>query len=487
VSDPSLASAHGLAARIARGELSSRELLEHYVARIERLNPALNAVVTLDLERARRRADAADAALARGERWGPLHGLPVTIKDSFETAGLRTTCGAPHLLEHVPQSNAVAVQRLLDAGCVVFGKTNTPFMAGDVQTYNAVFGTTRNAWDRERTPGGSSGGAATALAAGFTAFELGSDIGGSIRTPCGWSGVYGLKPSYGIVPMRGHLPGPPGTLSEADVGVIGPMARDAGDLELLLDVIAGPTPGRAVAWRLALPPPRRTSLRDYRVAAWLDDPAFPVDAEVGAPLAALVAALRAAGVTVDEQARPGFALADSLRAYQRLVYPILAAGFPLPAFENLLAIAPSLSPDAADPFSRFVLFGTARHREWLAANEAREWFRAQLAELFASYDVLLCPITSVPPIPHDHSDPMTERRVTVNGTSRSYFELFAWISIASLTYAPAVAAPAGRTRGGLPVGVQIVGPFLEDRTPIDFARRLVEVAGGFAPPPLAKE
>ncbi|HEY8516300.1 MAG TPA: amidase [Candidatus Binatia bacterium] len=483
--DPALASARELAARIARRELSSRELLEHFVRRIERLNPPLNAVVTLDLERARARADAADAALARGESWGPLHGLPITVKDSFETAGLRTTCGAPHHAEHVPERDAIAVQRLVDAGCVVFGKTNTPFLAGDVQTYNPVHGVTRNAWDPERTPGGSSGGAVTAVACGLTAFELGSDLGGSIRTPCGWSGVYGLKTSHGVVPLRGHVPGPPGTLAESDLGVVGPIARDADDLELLLDVLAGPLPERAIAWRLELPPARRTRLRDYRVAAWLDDPAYPVDAQVLERLSGTVDALRAAGVAVDDTARPAFALADAMRTYQRLLYAILAAGFPDEAFRRFVELAPSLPQDAPDSFSRFVLFGTARHRDWLAANELRERFRRELARFFERYDVLLCPIVPVPAIAHDHSEPMTDRRITVNGESRPYFDLFAWISVASLTYAPAVAAPIGATPDGLPIGVQIVGPYLEDRTPIDFARRLADVVGGFVPPPRA--
>lgn len=483
MTEPTFASARELAARLARRELSSRELLEHYAARVERLNPPLNAVVTLDLERARARADAADAARARGESWGPLHGLPVTIKDTFETEGLRTTAGAPQYAEHVPAQNAVAVQRLLDAGAVVFGKTNAPFMGGDVQTYNPVFGVTSSAWNVAHTPGGSSGGATTALAAGFTSFELGSDIGGSIRTPCNWSGVYGLKPTYGIVPMRGHIPGPPGTLSAEDLCVAGPLARDADDLELLLDVLAGPLPEQGVAWRLALPPARRTSLRDYRVAAWLDDPAFPVDAAVSERLHATVAALRAQGVTVDEAARPAFALADCMRTYQRLLYAVLAAGFPEHAFDGLASLAPGMDPDATDPFSRFVTFGTARHRDWIYANEARERLRAAMAEFFARHDVLLCPVTPVPPIRHDHGEPMTDRKIAVNGAERSYFDLFAWISLATLTYLPAVSAPVGTTSAGLPVGVQIVGPYLEDRTPIDFARRLAEVMGGFVAPP----
>jgi amidase len=233
-------SAVELAAAIRRKEVSSRELVEHYLARIERFNPPINAVVTLDADRVRARADAADAALARGDLAGPLHGVPMTIKDSIETAGMRTTAGAEIYAKHVPKHDAPAVARLIAAGAVIMGKTNTPRFAMDVQSYNSLFGTTNNPWDLTRTPGGSSGGAAAALAAGLTALELGSDIGGSIRTPAHFCGVYGHKPTHGIVPTRGHIPGPPGTLSEPDIAVLGPLARHAEDLALAMDVVAGP-------------------------------------------------------------------------------------------------------------------------------------------------------------------------------------------------------------------------------------------------------
>src|SRR5262245_13744047 len=266
-----------LAKALRAGELGSRELLEQHISRVERLNPRLNAVVAFDFERARRRADEADAARKRGTLLGPLHGLPMTIKDSLETEGLCTTCGVPELSKHVPARDAAPVARLRAAGAVVFGKTNTPTWTMDVQTYNPVYGATNNPWDTTRSPGGSSGGAAAAVAAGLTTLEMGSDIGGSIRNPAHYCGVYGHKPSWGIVPDRGHLPPPPGTLADTDIGVFGPIGRSADDLALLLEVIAGPAEDQAVGWRLALPPPRRGALGDYRVAAWLDDPACPVD------------------------------------------------------------------------------------------------------------------------------------------------------------------------------------------------------------------
>jgi amidase len=475
-------SATELAGAIRRREVSSRELLEVYLARVEKLNPALNAVVTLDAERARARAAQADAALARGESWGPLHGLPMTVKDSFETAGVRTTSGSTRLSDHVPASDADAVKRLRGAGAVIFGKTNLPVFAGDIQSYNPVFGTTNNPWDATRTPGGSSGGAAAALAAGLTALELGSDIAGSIRTPCHWAGLFGHKPTFGIVPIRGHIPGPPGTLSDMDLGVAGPMARSAADLELALDILAGPTDDRAVAWQLALPRPRHGDLRSYRVAAWLDDPDFPVDTQVGDSLRATVAALRGAGVRVDEKARPFEQLRDVFPIYQGQLWGAMMSGYPDEVFGAMVRHVEA-NPTDESAFGRMARGGTQRHRDWVRANEISAQLRARFAAFFRDFDVLLMPVNPVPAIPHDHSEPMFARSVQVNGSARNYMDMLAWISPATLCFNPASVAPIGRTRGGLPVGMQIVGPYLEDRTTIDFARWLGELHGGFTPPP----
>lgn len=293
--DLAYVSARDLAARIRNKDVSSREALDFFLARVERLDAGINSVVTLDAERARREADEADAALARGERRGPLHGVPMTIKDSFQTKGMRTTSGTPELEDFVPEEDAWPVARLREAGAVVFGKTNLPLYAGDLQSYNAIFGTTNNPFDPARTPGGSSGGSAAALACGFTPLELGSDIGGSIRLPSHMSGVVGHKPSYGIVPAHGQIPGPPGTLTLADLAVAGPMARSVDDLALGLDVMAGPNRWERPAWRLTLPEPRHAALRDYRIAAWLDDVACPVDSGVRALLDRAATALGAEG------------------------------------------------------------------------------------------------------------------------------------------------------------------------------------------------
>jgi amidase len=480
MTDIAFRSATELLRALARRELSSVELLDLYLARAAELNPRINALVHVDAERARERARAADAARARGESWGALHGLPVTIKDSFEVAGMPCTSGAPELAKHVPARHADAVQRLVEAGALVFGKTNLPLYAGDFQSYNAVYGTTNNPWDVTRGPGGSSGGSAAALAAGLTGLELGSDIGGSIRNPAHFCGVYGLKTTHGIVPMRGHIPGPPGTLGDSDLGVAGPMGRSAADLSLGLDVLAGPAPDDSVAWKLALPPPRANRLADLRVGVWLEDPLGPVDAEVGDVLSDAVDAIAKTGARIDAKVRPVDSR-EQHRTYIQLLNGVMGAGFPPDVVARAEAAAPTL-PASEDSTAANSLRGLAlRHREWLGLNERRARLRAQWASSFRDIDVLLCPIMPTPAFPHDHGD-LNARTLTINGKAEPYFQLF-WAGLAVNAYLPGAVAPAGRSRSGLPVGVQIVGPYLEDRTPVAVAALLADVLGGFTPPP----
>jgi amidase len=478
--DTAFLSATELLRALARRELSSAELLALYLDRVAKLNPRINAVVHVDAERARERAAAADAARARGESWGALHGLPITIKDSFEVAGMPCTSGAPELAKHVPAQHADSVQRLVDAGAIVFGKTNLPLYGGDFQSYNAVYGTTNNPWDVTRGPGGSSGGSAAALAAGLTSFELGSDIGGSIRNPAHFCGVYGLKTTHGIVPMRGHIPGPPGMLAESDLGVGGPMGRSAADLSLGLDVLAGPAPSDATAWRLELPPPRANRLADLRVGVWLEDPRGPVDSEVGDVLSNAVDALAKTGARIDAVTRPVDA-GEQHRTYAQLLNAAMGAGSPPDVLARAEAVAPTI-PASEDSFSVNALRGLAlRHREWLGLNERRTRLRAQWASYFRDIDVLLCPIMPTAAFKHDHSE-ISARTLTINGKAEPYFQLF-WAGLAVNAYLPGAVAPAGRTRAGLPVGVQLVGPYLEDRTPVAAAALLADVLGGFTPPP----
>ncbi len=482
MSDIAFRSALELVVAIRNREVSSRELLDHYLKRIEQYNSQINAVVTLDVDRARKRADEADQALARGELWGPLHGLPMTIKDTIETAGIRTTAGAPIHTNHIPAHDAPAVARLKTAGVIIFGKTNTPVFAGDAQTYNPIFGVTNNPWDLTRSPGGSSGGAAAALSAGLTGLELGSDIGGSIRNPAHYCGVYGHKPSYDIIPLRGHIPGPPGSLSGADIAVLGPLARSAKDLSLALGLLAEPEEDEGLAWRLELPSPRRGALREYRVAAWLDDPACPIDSEVRSRHEATVQALRQNGVKVDDQARPGFRFTDALRVYLRLLWAAIAPGLEPEEFQNFVEMSGQLPQDDDGYLAHFAHGAVQRHRDWILWNEMRAQYRRYWKEFFTNYDVLLCPITPTSAIPHDHSEPMLARTIHVNGQTRPYLDIVAWAGLIGMAYLPVTMAPVGRTSQGLPVGVQIVGPYLEDRTTIDFARRLADVIGGFEAP-----
>jgi len=463
-------------------KVGSRELLEHALARVERWNPAVNAVVTLDVERARAAADAADRAFAAGEATGALHGLPITVKDTYETAGLRTTCGVPELASHVPKSDAIAVARLRAAGAVIFGKTNTPTWAGDWQTTNPIFGTTHNPWDRARTPGGSSGGSAVAIATGLSALELGSDIGGSIRVPAHCCGVFGHKPSHGLVPQRGHIPGPPGTLSEYDLNCVGPLARSSADLALALDVLAGPLPELAHAVSLRLPPARAERLGAFRVAAWLDEPACPVDHELRGVLERAADALERAGAKLDRKARPEVDFREAVDTYLALLMPLMSLTLPDGVYEPLAALGAAVPADAPGLLAASARAYALRQRDWLIAHERRERMRARWAAFFRDFDVLLCPVMLTPAFVQDLSE-FTRRTIVVNGEPRPYLEQIQWPGLISMALLPSTVIPVGRTAGGLPVGVQIVGPYLEDRTPLAFAAAAERELGGFVPPP----
>ncbi len=351
--------------------LSSRELLDHILARVEQRNPRLNAIVALDAGRARAAADAADRATARGEAAGPLHGLPMTVKDVWETEGLVTTAGAPELKEYVPEADALAVGRLKAAGAIIFGKSNTPLYAGDFQTFNDVYGITNNPWDLTRTAGGSSGGAAAAVAAGLAPLELGSDIGGSIRNPAHYNGVYGLKPSWGVVPSRGHIPGPPGSLVETDVNCGGPLARSLEDLRTALTVVAGPVPEDAAAWHLQLDPgPEIDAMTPIRVATVFTEgnDLLPVAPDVRAGLDRFASRLAGAGIQVDAVPLP-VPLADGLRSWQELVLPIIGMGL---SDQDYAAFAELEAVPGDDPILTAGRALASRYRSWARANANRQ-------------------------------------------------------------------------------------------------------------------
>jgi amidase len=482
VSSPAHRTASDLCAALARGDVSSLELLETLLDRVQRLDPPINAVVATAAEAARERARAADAARARGESWGPLHGLPMTIKDSIEVVGMPTTSGAPELAGHLPARNADAAQRLIDSGAIVFGKTNLPIFAGDLQSYNDVYGTTNNPWNPERVPGGSSGGAAAALAAGLTPLELGSDIGGSIRNPAHFCGVYGHKPSLGVVPFRGHIPGPPGTLSRPDLAVLGPMARSAQDLALALEVLAAPAPEDAKAWRLSLPPPRHDRLADYRVAVWIEQPGRPISSGVAERIQAAADRIAPHVARMDGTARPALDPEESHARYLRLLSAVTGAGFPETVLAQYRQALDHLDPADRGPVANTIRGAVGPHRSWLRDDEARQHLRARWGELFRDFDVLLCPIHPSAAFPHDHS-PFAERVLHVDGRPIPYIEQIFWAGLVTVAFLPSTAVPTGLTPEGLPVGMQVVAPHLEDRTAIHFARLIEEVIGGFEAPP----
>ncbi|MGO9604197.1 MAG: amidase [Candidatus Binataceae bacterium] len=470
-------SAIAIARKIRRRDISSREAVDYFLARVAALDKPINSVVTIDAARARSEADAADAALARGEVRGPLQGVPITIKDSFQTVGMRTTSGAPELSTFIPKEDAWPVARLREAGAIIFGKTNLPIYAGDLQSYNAVFGTTNNPYDVSRTPGGSSGGSAAALACGFTPLELGSDIGGSIRLPSHMSGVVGHKPSYAIVPAHGQIPGPPGTLTLADLAVAGPMARSVDDLRLGLDLMAGPNRWDYPAWSIKLPPPPHRSLKEYRIAAWLDDPACRVEPESRDLLEKAAQKLASAGVAVDHDARPAFTLEKVADTFFALLQAALAGGVSNEKLDEYAA-TPGNTPAAQ---TRRLL--AMRHRHWLSYNERRLQMRRRWEEFFTNWDAILLPVMPCPAIAHDHSEPQASRTAPVGGEPLPYWSLTTWMAPAGACYLPATVVPVGRLKNGLPVGIQIVGAYLRDRTTLDIGKRLLAMLGGCPRPP----
>jgi len=449
-------SATELANSIRRGEITSLNLLNLYLDRIQRYNEDINAVVALDINAARARAAEADNVLAQGQNWGSLHGVPMTVKDVFEVVGMAATSGDPKLKNYIPNRNAIAVQRLIDAGAIIFGKTNVPYHASDIQSYNEIYGTTNNPWDLSRTPGGSSGGSAAALAAGFTPLELGSDIGGSVRFPAHYTGVFGHKPTFGIVPRYGHIPPmpdrvPPHVMPMIPLFVVGPLARSADDLELAMGVLTNPGNMDESDNRPELLPPRRQQFKDYRVAVWFTDsyPAAEIDADVLATLKKTVEKLRGAGLDIDEEARPDIDLWKDRQIWLDIYNQMRAGALPL---DKMLV-------------------------------EKQKKQQAMWAEFFESYDVLIAPVAPTVAFPHDHKGTLLTRSMEINGQEKPMLNNMAWTYMAIVSGLPATVAPIGLNDSGLPVGIQIIGAKFEDRTTIAFARGLSELIGGFVAPP----
>jgi amidase len=480
--DLDFASALDAARAIRTRRISSVELTTRMLARISRYNPQLNAIVTLTPDAALARARAADEALARGDWWGPFHGVPATIKDNVETAGVRSTAGAVAFASHVPLRDAAVVERLRGVGVVILGKTNMPSLGADWQSANALFGTSRNPWNADCTPGGSSGGEAAAVAAGLTYVSIGSDLGGSIRIPANFCGVYGHTPTAEVVPMRGHLLSPPGAppAPPSIMVVAGPLARSAADLKVSLEVLGGPDGDDARAYRWILPPARGARLADYQIGYVLDDPACPVSAEVKPVLEGAIGALQKAGARLEAGWPPGISADEQYDTYRDLLWVLYAS---MMRSDQADAMRDLAAREERSHLGRVARAWTASPTYLAAAHARRLAARAAWQQYFRTHDAFLMPTAFVPAFPHDPSLPWQDRRLATPAGPREYLDLLYWIAFATLTGLPATTAPVGRTASGLPVGMQIMGPYLEDATPIDVAGKLADVVGGFTPPP----
>ncbi len=491
--DVTHATARDLLARLRHGELSSLDLLEAFIARIDAHDGAVNAVVVRDFDRARERARAADAARARGERWGPLHGLPMTVKESFDLPGTPTTWGIPAYKGNIATQPAVAVQRLLDAGAVIFGKTNVPVALADWQSFNPIYGTTNNPWKLDRTPGGSSGGAAAALAAGFTALELGSDIGASIRNPAHYCGVWGHKPTWGVVPMQGHqLPGDE-RIDALDIAVAGPLARSAHDLTLAMDILASPPESFGpLGWGPATWRDDGRAATRLRVALIADDAVAPVHADVRDALGTLAHTLRARGIDATDithaaDRRP----VDSDEAWEVYVHMLRSAtGAKLDDAGYAQALREAAAADTAkrDMASRYAAWhwraSTMSHRDWVAYDERRAKQRRQWAAFFERFDLLICPVAATTAFPHMQAGLRWERMIDVDGTPQPSTQQLFWAGYPGLCGLPATAVPLGLSKAGLPVGAQIIGPVFADPMCLRFARWLEDEVHAFVAPPM---
>jgi amidase len=485
VTDPFLP-ASALAALVREGAATSRDLVELYLERIDRHDDRLSALVCVDAEAARAEADARDAD--SGAR-GPLHGVPVTLKDAWATAGLRTASGSPDSAQ-VPETDAAVVARLRAAGAVVLGKTSVPTGVTGQETWSPLSGLTRNPWDGTRTSGASSGGAAAAVAAGLSPLDVGSDLGGSLRQPAHCCGIFSHAASHGLVPLRGHLPRVPVDVElDVDLLTAGPLARSADDLALALGVLAGQEGAPRRLWPASLPPPP-AGLDGLRVAAWLDDPAAPVDPLVGTVLQPAAEALADAGARVDADGRPFPSLAEVVETTFSLW---VAASSYSDDDATLRRLAEQAA--AADPDDTWLPVLRARaasmsHRDWLRLDVRRQRLQARWDAFFDSYDVLLCPVIGVTAPEHDPDpsqvasmDHRLARTLTIAGQDRPYLDQVKWMTLVTASGLPATAVPVGLAADGLPVGMQVVGPYGADLTTIAVGGWIADLLGTPGRPP----
>jgi amidase len=481
----SFRSAGEQAAALRAGAVTSVELTEEAIARIERYDSEINAICVRDFERAREAAHEADQARARGDG-RPLLGLPVTVKESYNVAGLPTTWGVPQYADYVPAEDAVQVSRLKAAGAVILGKTNVPTMLADWQSFNELYGTTNNPWDPRRTPGGSSGGSAAALAAGFGVLSIGSDLNGSLRAPAHFCGICAHKPTVGLAAIRGMTPpSVPALPAESDLAVVGPMARTASDLALLFDVMAGPDPlTLGIAYTLTLPAARHERLADFRVLVLDEHPLIGTGSAVRTGVNRVADALADGGAYVQRTSPLLPDLTEAAMLHTQLLVSNIGARVGVEAYEQLRTNAAALDVDDRSLDAAWARGIVCSHREWIEANDHRERLRQQWRAFYAEFDVVVCPVMPTVAFPHDHTPDRGDRRIDIDGGDYRYGDQMVWAGLATTPGLPATVIPAGRSAEGLPVGAQIIGPMFEDRTPLRLAEMLEEVIGGFEPPPL---
>jgi len=471
-------SATALLTAMNRREISAVELLEAHLRRVKRYDDQLNSIVVQDFDRARRDAKKADELRAIAVE-KPLLGLPITIKESIDAEGLPSTAGVSFRKGHQAAQDAPTVTRLRDAGAVIFGKTNICTWLADYQANNPIYGQTNSPWNLDRTPGGSSGGSAT-LAAGLTPLDIGTDLGGSIRIPAAFCGLWGHKPSHGIVCTHGHFPGTALPNHAEMFAIQGPHARSAADLELGLDVMAGPEDAASAAWKLELPKPRTTSLKSFRVGVYHPPEWLPMEPDILDALEKMIELLRERGAKIEETTLAPLGDIDAYYAqFRSLMWTTIAIRFP---DEHRRVVVEHKIANG----ERFYLADArglrASASDFLQWHEQREIYRAGWREIFKTFDVILAPITPIPAFEHT-TLPADQRRLKAGGRDLDFEHMSFFPSLATLCGLPVTVFPAGFTRDGLPIGLQAIGRWLEDRTTIAFAKAIEQERGGFIAPP----
>ena len=473
--------AHVLAEKIKNKEISSLELTQHYIERIEKYDGDINSVIVKTFDEAILAATEADEAISKKQELNILHGVPMTIKESYNIEGQSTTWGIPDFKGNIAKEDGLAVKRFKKSGAHFLGKTNVPLNLADFQSYNDIYGTTGNPWDVKTTPGGSSGGSAAALAAGFTSLEAGSDIGGSIRNPAHYCGVFGHKPSHAIIPSSGHelIPNVP----EPDLSVCGPLARSAKDLEIALDIMAGPIERESRGWQLNLPESRRSNLKDFKVAIWSNDEIAPVSKEIAERCEEVGKNLESVGVNVSYAAKPDHDFLKSEINYQLLLQSVMQSGMSEEEFKKIEEIANNLEPDDFSAEAILARGTVLSHRNWIRQNYAREQTKISWENFFNKWDILICPQLATTAIEHDHRK-ISDRTIMVDNQEQRYFQQIFWPGLAVNAHLPSTVFPTGLSRDGMPIGLQAIGGAYEDKTTIKFAELYEQEFKAFVMPNL---